>query len=315
VANLAASSAWSPGGDKKFIGIQLDSIAAADDGVERVLDEVQSRAAVNVIMPDCLWFTPTVSPAELEKSSVRGHVRDPNSKFINGRMGFVDPRYYKDVGLDLAPLTRATGGPDILAAFCAEAKRRGIRVIPIVKDYLPDGDRPLVGVESKGWENLCEYDFSGQRGTTSCKNNPQYRNLLAGVMEDLIRSYDVDGIMYIAERQGAFTDTLGLRFRGIRRGQPGGRTCFCPHCRQKAKALGIDAGRALEGFQQLEKFVADGRANRRPVDGYYATLWRLMLRYPEMLAWEHLWYENLRELYRLCARMRSTACTSGQTST
>jgi hypothetical protein len=28
------------------------------------------------------------------------------------------------------------------------------------------------------------------------------------------------------------------------------------------------------------------------VDGYYVTLWRLMLRYPELLAWENLWHDT-----------------------
>ncbi len=35
----------------------------------------------------------------------------------------------------------------------------------------------------------------------------------------------------------------------------------------------------------------------RPVDGYYVELWRLMLRYPELLAWEMLWTDSLRETY------------------
>jgi hypothetical protein len=48
---------------------------------------------------------------------------------------------------------------------------------------------------------------------------------------------------------------------------------------------------------ELEKFVRAGRAGTRPVDGYYVTLWRLMLRYPELLAWEMLWTDSLRETY------------------
>jgi hypothetical protein len=197
----------------------------------------------------------------------------------------------------LRPLAPKAGTPDILAEFCTAAKRRGLRVIPIVKDYLPDGEGPS-DIPAPGWEGLCENDFNGARSGTSCKSNPRYRALLDGVMEDLIRTYEVDGIMYIAERQGAFTDTLGLRFRGVRRGLPGSRTCFCPHCQAKARERGISFERAKEGFEQLAKFTAEGRASRRPVDGYYVTLWRLMLRYPELLAWEHLWYENLREVYQ-----------------
>ena len=33
------------------------------------------------------------------------------------------------------------------------------------------------------------------------------------------------------------------------------------------------------------------------MDGYYVEVWRLMLRYPELLAWEMLWTDSLRETY------------------
>ncbi|HUR60415.1 MAG TPA: hypothetical protein VM029_22020 [Opitutaceae bacterium] len=274
----------------KTIAIQLDSIAPANEGVERVLDEVQTRASVNVLMIDSLWFTDAVGPADLTKHDLRGHVRDAGSGLVGGRMGFVDPRYYHDTGVDLAPLTRRTGTPDILAAMCAGAKKRGMKVIPIIKDMVP--------AEAPGHEKMCEYDFNGQRAETSCKANPFYRRLLNGVMEDMIRSYDVDGIMYIAERQGPFMDTLGLRFRGIKRGLPGSRTCFCEHCQATARNRGINIAKAKAGFEELAKFTAAGRARQRPVDGYYVTLWRLILRHPELLAWEHMWHENLRGVYQ-----------------
>jgi hypothetical protein len=274
----------------KTIAIQLDSIAPANEGVERVLDEVQQRASVNVLMIDSLWFTPVATAAELAKHDLRGHVREANSGLVGGRMGFVDPKYYHDTGLDLGPCARRAGTPDILAALCASAKTRGLKVIPIIKDMVPE--------EAPGHEQMCEQDFNGERAETSCKSNPAYRRLLDGVMEDMIRSYNVDGIMYIAERQGAFMDTLGLRFRGKKRGLPGSRTCFCAHCQATARERGINVAKAKAGFEELAKFTAKGRAHQRPMDGYYVTLWRLMLRYPELLAWEHMWHENLRAVYR-----------------
>ena len=286
----AADAVGPPSRGKKIIAIQLDATGPADEGAERVLDSVQQHAGVNVLLVDSLWFSPEVTSAALAKASMRGHVQDPNSKLLGGRMGFVRPQYYKDTGLDLRSLAPAAGVPDILAALCDGAKRRGMRVMALFKD-----DPPRMA----GSEALCEQDFNGARATTSCKANPHYRNLVRGAMEDLVRSYDIAGIMYMAERQGPFTDTLGLRFRGQRRGLPGTRTCFCSHCQASAKAAGISFERARRGFEELARFTAAGRERKRPVDGYYVTLWRLMLRYPELLAWEHLWYENTRELYRI----------------
>jgi hypothetical protein len=154
----------------------------------------------------------------------------------------------------------------------------------------------------RGGEKLRERDFNGALAETTCKNNPLYRSLVLGVVENVIRSYDVDGVLYMAERQGAFTDTLGMRFRGKGRGLPGSRTCFCEFCRAKAEKLGISVQRAKAGFEKLASFVTAGRARRRPVDGYYVTLWRLMLRYPELLMWEHLWHEGYRELLQMLYR-------------
>ena len=144
--------------DKKIIAIQLDSIAPVDEGVERVLDEVQQRASVNTLMIDAFWFSPEVTAEALAKMETRGHTRDPNSKLIGGRMGFVHPQYYKDTGLDLKQHAPAPGAPDILAELSAAAKKRGMRVIPIVKDDVPDN--------APGREKLLEYDFNGQRART-----------------------------------------------------------------------------------------------------------------------------------------------------
>ena len=278
---------------RKQIILQMDAIAFVDDGVERVLDEAQQATSANVLLLDSLWFASDVSAAGLAKLSTRGRVRDPNSPLIGGKMGFMRGEYYQDTGLDLRSWAAAKGVPDILAAVMAGARKRGMGIIATIKDDVP---------EVPGHEALLEYDFNGQRATTSCKNNPRYRRLLAGTMEDLIRSYDVDGVMYMAERQGPLSDTLGLRFRGKERGRPGSRPCFCPHCRQTAQSLGINFERAQKGFEQLAEFVAEGRAGRRPRDGFYVSLWRLLLRYPELLAWEHMWHENLRGVHQLLHR-------------
>ena len=74
-------------------------------------------------------------------------------------------------------------------------------------------------------------------------------------------------------------------------------TCFCEFCAAKAKAAGIDPDRARQGFLELAKFVESSRQGQRPVDGYYVSLWRIILRYPELLAWEMLWTHSLRDTY------------------
>src|SRR5205814_8771772 len=83
--------------------------------------------------------------------------------------------------------------------------------------------------------------------------------------------------------------------------------CFCPHCLDAARQTGIDIDRAREGYLALERWAAALRGGQRPADGAFVTFWRLLVKYPELLAWERLWNEGLndtyRDLYRLAERL------------
>ena len=231
---------------------------------------MRQRAGVNGLLLDTFWF----------------------SRSEGGYMGAIHAGYYKDIGVNVKDLwSPDPKSLDVLAALAGPTKQRHMTRTCMIKDMVPD--------ELPGREKLCERDFNGAQAESTCKNNPYYRNLALGAVEDAIRSYDVDGILYMAERQGAFTDTLGMRFRGKQRGAAGSRTCFCEFCRAKGQKQGIRFERVKAGFEELAKFVSAGRSRKRPADGYYASLWRLMLRYPELLMWEHLWHESYRELLRL----------------
>ena len=145
-------------------------------------------------------------------------------------------------------------------------------------------------------QRLQERDLYGRNAHTLCFNNPDYRNFLTGLVEDYTRSYDIDGIMWGSERQGALSDGLGATHDDPPI-DPGRVTCFCQFCQSKAKERGINVERARQGFFELEKFVRASRGGKRPVDGYYVQFWRLLLRYPELAAWEMLWTDSLRETY------------------
>src|SRR5438445_343179 len=78
----------------------------------------------------------------------------------------------------------------------------------------------MIGIED-GWgpnvPNIAraqEKRFDGTNATTLCFNNPNYRNWLLGAVEDYARSYEIDGIMWGSERQGAFANALGASHGG-----------------------------------------------------------------------------------------------------
>jgi hypothetical protein len=180
------------------------------------------------------------------------------------------------------------GGLDILAQVLPRAKQRGMKVICWLEDVFRT-DLPNV-------EKLQERDLYGRNAETLCVNNPEYRNFLTGLVEDYARSYDIDGIMWGSERQGALSDSLGAT-HDTPPVDPGNVTCFCEFCQRKGKERGINADRARQGFLELEKFVRLARSGKRPVDGYFVQFWRILLRYPELAAWEMLWTDSLRETY------------------
>ena len=47
----------------------------------------------------------------------------------------------------------------------------------------------------------------------------------------------------------------------------------------------------------MEKFVRSARSGKRPSDGYFVQFWLILLRYPELAAWEMLFTDSLRETY------------------
>jgi hypothetical protein len=94
---------------------------------------------------------------------------------------------------------------------------------------------------------------------------------------------------------GGFTNAIVAKHGGTSN-DPGRASCFCEFCVKKGTAQGINVERTKLGFAALEEFVRAGRANRRPRDGYFVTLMRLLLKFPELLQWEAFWIDSRRQL-------------------
>ncbi len=120
--------------------------------------------------------------------------------FHGGNFATPHPQYYKNT---VIKDTRAPdhGNLDILAEVLPAAKKRGMKVICWLEDVFRT-DLPNI-------EKVQERDLYGRNAETLCVNNPDYRNFFTGLVEDYARSYDIDGIMWGSERQGALSDSLG----------------------------------------------------------------------------------------------------------
>jgi hypothetical protein len=214
------------------------------------------------------------------------------ANFHGGNYARPHMEFYKDTPLTLQDMRAPEfGDVDVLEKIIPVAKKHGIRTFCFL---LEDNNLPA-GV--KNWESLYEVDHHGRRTTGHpggpCFNNPGYQNFTLGLVEDYARSYDIGGIMWGSERQGGLLNTLGIsQSSGI---DPGKTTCFCEFCLKQGKERSIDVERARQGFDEMETFVRNSRAGQKPRDGYFTGFWRLLLKHPEVLAWENLWATSRHE--------------------
>jgi len=285
---LSGQTTAQTAGSKKMIGIQIGAVSFVDEGVEKVLDILQERAHINTLFLAVFTYGRGIAGRQVPGQPLPDHGDQKyDLDFHGGNFATPHPQYYRNTVLKD---TRAPdhGDLDIIATVLPAAKKRGIKTICWLEDVFRAG---LPNIQK-----LQEHDLYGRSVTNLCFNNPDYRNFLLALIEDYTRSYDIDGIMWGSERQGALGNALGARHGGSS-SDPSKVTCFCPFCERKAKEQGINFNRVKEGYRALEKFVRDGRAGKRPVDGYYVTFWRLLLRYPELAAWEMFWTDSLRETY------------------
>jgi len=290
-AALAASAAGKAGaqaGDRKMIGMQVGAVSFVDEGTEKVLDVLQQRAYVNTLFLAVFTYGRGIAGRQVPGQPLPDHGKQEyDLNFHGGNYATVHPQFYRNTVLKD---TRAPdhGNLDILETVLPAARKRGMKTIC----WLEDVWRPDIPNIAK----VQEKDLHGRNAHTLCFHNPDHRGFLTGLVEDYTRSYEIDGIMWGSERQGALSNALGASHGGGH-SEPGRVTCFCQFCEAKAKERGISFTRAKQGYEELEKFVRAGRGGKRPVDGYYVEVWRLMLRYPELLAWEQLWHDGLRETY------------------
>ena len=271
-----------------MVGLQVGAVSFLDEGVEQTLDVFERDGAVNTLFVATFTYGRGIGGRQVPGQPLPDHGKQQydTDTFYGGCYTKVNPKYFADTAFKdfRAP---DLGDFDVLEAVLPAARKRGLKTICWFEDVFRK-DLPHI-------DQLEEKELSGENAVTLCFNNPNYRAWLLGMVENWASSYDIDGIMWGSERQGAFSNMLDARAGSP--GSPSRVTCFCQYCQAKAKERGIDPERARKGFLELSKFVEASRKSQRSADGYYVSLWRLMLYYPELLAWEMLWTQSLRETY------------------
>jgi hypothetical protein len=274
---------------QQTVGIQVGAASFVDEGTEGVLDVLEERASVNTLYVATFSYGRGIAGRQIPGFPPPDHGKqEENPPFHGGNYSTPHPEFYRNTVLKH---TKAPdhGDYDVIESVIPAAKKRGMKTYCWAEDVWRT-DIPNVEV-------CQEVDIHGRKAPTLCLNNPEYHNFLLGLMEDLTRSYDIDGIMWGSERCGAFCNAFeSIHFAQGR--DPGVTTCFCRFCQDKARRRGIDVDRAREGFLVLEDWVLNARKGERPADGYWVSFWRILFRYPELIAWEAMGNEGVHEAYR-----------------
>jgi hypothetical protein len=279
--------------EQAMIGIQAGAVSFVDEGTEKVLDNFQETAAINTIFLATFTYGRGIAGRQLQSQPLPDHGKQQYDAdtFHGGNYATPHPQYYRNTALvpEKAP---DHSGYDVIADVLPAAHRRGMKVICWFEDVL----KYTANIAAPGFDKAREVVLTGPESDFACSRNPNTRNFWLALVEDYLRSYDVDGLMWGSERQGPLGNILVSNHGGA--GAGGRIACFCPHCTSAAKKDGINVDRAREGYTQLASWAAAVRGGQKPPDGAFVTFWRLLVKYPEILAWERLWNEALNDTYR-----------------
>lgn len=274
-ASQSTERATPPAGT--FNGIQMGPHTILDEGIERTLDLIADTAAINAVMP----YSHAYNAALIKPLRDRADHGVPLTDNAGRRFPLLWVRthdqYYKDTSLRHEQVTDAHehAKRDLFAELVEPARRRGMKI------YARILESSAMSRAVANYSKVITRDVNGQPTNVACWNHPEYVAFWAGTMEDLFRSYDLDGVQWGAERMGPLMNVISP----WNNNPP---TCFCEHCRARGRAAGIDAERARQGYAALHSYVqGQMKGAPRPPEGMFGGFLRILIRYPEILSWEY----------------------------
>lgn len=277
------------GGHTPLVGIQIGAVSFVDEGVDAVLDLVAEKASVNALFLATQSFDRGVQGRQIAGRSWPGHGPEAADEHRGGSYVTQHPEFYD--GLPLGPFPAgevSVAGLDVLEQVIPAARARGQLVYSFLLENTHSGLTRFVA----RWPRVLQVDAWGRTDTDACLRNPDYVAWWLALVEDQVRSYSLDGVMFGSERGGPLTNVLARG--GFARN--GRSYCFCQHCEAEGQRRGIDPRRAREAYRKLDSLINEAVDDDRGGDSAFVTFLRLLGHYPELFAWEELWYDGYRAL-------------------
>ncbi len=262
----------------RFNGIQMGPHTMLDEGIDRCLDFIQDTASINALMVYCHTYHDDLrKPPNFLANDHGVPARDMRSRKLPSVWIKHHEEFFKGTALRHQKVDSSFeyANRDVFAELVEPCRKRGMKLY--ARDLEGAGRPAATGIAN--WQQVLTRDVNGRSASPPCWNHPDYRAFWTATVEDLFKTYQLDGYQWGAERHGPLMNLLLT-----------GRVpfCFCEHCMARGKAHGIDTARAQKGFGELNTYVQallTGKANAP--DGVFTGALRVILRYPEILAWEY----------------------------
>ncbi|HXS93978.1 MAG TPA: hypothetical protein VN736_05190 [Candidatus Limnocylindrales bacterium] len=300
LAALPALAAAEPQPRTPFNGIQMGPHTMLDEGIDHCLDLIQDTAAINAVMIYSHTYHGDIRKAPQFLATDHGVAPRPmRGRRFPAVWVKTHEQYYK--GTTLRPQTVDSSyeyaNRDLFQEAREPTRRRGMKLYARILE----GPSSTIVNRSK----VLTRDVYGKTVNVACWNHPEYRAFWNGTVEDLFRTYDLDGFQWGAERMGPLMNVI-LPWNDA------APTCFCEFCVARGKAHGIDSERARKGFEDLYVYVRALMAGTlKPPSGVFTGFLGILIRYPEILSWEYQ-YRQAREevqagMYKTIKAIKPTA--------
>ena len=273
---------------KRFNGIQMGPHTILDEGIEHTLDLIQETAAINAVLVYSHTYDGFSKPPDILAADHGVPLRDMRKRKLPAVWVRHHDESFRNTALRHQPLDSSFeyAGRDLFAELLEPCRKRGMKLYARV---LEDVGR-VAQTSIANFSRVLTIDVQGRAASPPCWNHPDYRAFWVDTAEDLFRTYQLDGFQWGAERHGPLMNLFLL-----------GRApfCFCEHCRARGRAHGIDPERARRGFEELYNYVQSRIASKaKPSDGVFVGALRVLIRYPEMLAWEYQYRQSREDMQR-----------------
>jgi hypothetical protein len=278
-----------------FNAIQMGPHTMLDEGIDHALDLIQETAAINVVMVySHMYHGGYGKPLQMLAPDHGVPPREMRGRKLPLVWVKHHEQYFKNTSLRHQAVDPGFeyANRDLFAEMLPAVRKRGMKLYARILE----GSGREAADHINGYAKVETRDVYGRPSAVPCWNHPEYRNWWTATVEDMFRSYELDGLQWGAERQGPLMNV-------IMPWNNNAPICFCEFCQARGRAKGIDPERARLGFEKLFQYAQGLMAGKaKPPEGVFGGFLGVLLRYPEILAWEYQYRMSREEVQRAIYR-------------